>query len=64
MKEKILDHLLKQVDAKVRDFEESLGTGVAKDYADYQYMCGQIKGLLFMRVEIADLKQRMETSDE
>ena len=49
---------------RVKQLEEGLGTGMAKDYAEYQYTCGQIKGLLFMRVEIADLKQRMETSDE
>ena len=64
MKEKILDHLLKQVDVRVRDLEESLGTGVAKDYADYQQTCGQITGLLSVRMYITDLKKNLENFDE
>jgi len=64
MKEKILDHLLKKVDDKVRGLEESLGTGVAKDYADYQKMCGQITGLLSVRLYITDLKKNLENFDE
>jgi hypothetical protein len=64
MKEKILDHLFKQVDVRVRDLEESLGTGVAKDYADYQKTCGQITGLLSVRMYISDLKKNLENFDE
>jgi hypothetical protein len=64
MKEKLLDHLLKQADEKVRRLEESLGRGEAKDFSDYQRMCGEIKGLLTMRLYITDLKSRMENFDE
>jgi hypothetical protein len=64
MKEKILDHLLKQIDGKVRGLEESLGTGVAKDYSDYQKTCGQITGLLSVRMYITDLKKNLENFDE
>jgi len=64
MKEKILDHLLKKMDDKVKVLEEALGVGEAKDYADYQRMCGEIKGLLTMRLEISDLRSRLEHFDE
>jgi hypothetical protein len=64
MKEKILDHLLKQVDDKVKILEETLGIGEAKDYADYQRMCGEIHGLLTMRRNIIDLKSRLENFDD
>jgi len=64
MKEKMLDHLLKQIDGKVRSLEESLGTGVAKDYSDYQRTCGQITGLLSVRMYITDLKKNLENFDE
>ena len=64
MKDKILEHLLKQIDAKVRGLEESLGTGVAKDYADYQKACGQITGLLSVRLYITDLQKNLENFDE
>ena len=64
MNDKILDLLLKQVEGKVRDLEEALGTGVAKDYADYQRMCGEITGLLTVRLYINDLRKNLEKSDE
>ena len=64
MKEKILDHLLKKMDDKVKILEEALGIGEAKDYADYQRMCGDIKGLLTLRLEISDLRSRLEHFDE
>jgi hypothetical protein len=59
-----LDLLLKQIDDKVHRLQEILGVGEAKDYADYQRICGEIKGLLTSRMFITDLKQNMENSDE
>ena len=59
-----LDLLLKQIDEKVRRLEEILGVGEAKDFADYQRICGEIKGLFTTRMFVTDLKQNMENSDE
>lgn len=56
--------LLQKIDNEVSAVEDSLGSGNAKDYADYQSMCGKIKGLLTARVFIKDLQQTMEHSDE
>ena len=64
MNDKILDLLLKQAEGKVRDLEEALGTGIAKDYAEYQRMCGEITGLLTARLNILDLRKNLENSDE
>ena len=64
MKEKLLEHLLKQVDQKVRNLEESLGTGVAKDYAEYLKMVGEISGLLTVRLNIQDLRKNLENDDD
>jgi hypothetical protein len=41
-----------------------IGSGQAKDYSEYQRVCGEIKGLLFARQEILDLKRKMENSDD
>jgi hypothetical protein len=41
-----------------------LGTGAAKDYAEYQNMCGKIRGLLTAQIELSDLKKNLENSDE
>jgi len=43
---------------------EWLASGQAKHYAEYQRICGEIKGLLFAKQEKLDLKQKMENSDE
>ena len=59
-----LDLILKQIDEKVRRLEEILGVGEAKDFAEYQRICGEIKGLLSARMFVLDLKQNMENSDE
>ena len=64
MIDKYLEHLVQKLNEQIRTLEESLGSGIAKDYAEYQNVCGQIKGLLSMRLEISDLKQRLENSDE
>ena len=59
-----LELLLKQIDDKVRRLEEALGVGEAKDFAEYQRICGEIKGLLSARMFVSDLKHNMENSDE
>jgi len=64
MIDKYLEHLHKKLGEQIKHLEESLGAGVAKDYAEYQFMCGQIKGLLSAQLEISDLNHRMENSDE
>jgi hypothetical protein len=64
MKEKILDHLIQNLDDKVRRLEESLGTGEANDYAHYQRMCGDITCLITARLYMLDLKKNLENFDE
>ena len=64
MMDKYLDHLVQKLNDQIKSLEESLGGGAAKDYAEYQYVCGKIKGLLAARSEITDLKHKLEISDE
>ena len=64
MLDKALAHLTNQIDEKVARMQEALGTGVAKDYPEYQKMCGEVQGLLTARLYIADLVRNLEDSDE
>jgi hypothetical protein len=59
-----LDVLLIELDKSVVQKRDWVASGQAKDYAEYQKICGEIKGLLFAKQEILDLKQTMEHSDE
>ena len=58
------DVLVQNLDKEVTAKREWLSSGQAKDYAEYQRICVEIKGLLFAKQEILDLKQKMENSDE
>ena len=59
-----IEVVVREIDAQVKNLEEHLGTGVAKDYAEYQRICGKISGLLSTRRYIQDLQKHMENSDE
>jgi hypothetical protein len=59
-----LEVLVQELDKEVSGKRDWVASGQAKDFADYQRMCGEIHGLLLARQEILDLKQKMENSDE
>ena len=56
--------IIQEIDNQVYNLESHLGTGMAKDYAEYQNICGKISGLLSTRRYIQDLQKNMENSDE
>ena len=58
------DVLIKEIDDKVKQLFEYVGTGKAETFEEYKRLCGEIKGLLTARGYTLDLKQRMEHSDE
>ena len=41
-----------------------VGQGSAKDFSDYQKICGTIQGLVFAEEVIKDLAKRLETQDD
>lgn len=59
-----LDVLVIELDKSIAQKRDWVASGQAKDFAEYQRMCGEIHGLLIARQEITDLKQKMENSDE
>ena len=58
------DVLVQNLDKEIAGKRDWVASGQAKDFPDYQRMCGEIHGLLIARQEILDLKQTMENSDE
>jgi len=59
-----LEAILKEIDETVSNLQDHLGRGMAKDYAEYQNICGKISGLLSTRRYAQDLLKHMENSDE
>ena len=64
MIDKTLTILVQKLDDKIIQVQEALGSGSAKDYADYRAMVGEIKGLLTARLNILDLQKNLEESDD
>jgi hypothetical protein len=60
MEEKLLKHLIKELKEKEQSLMMSLGDGGATDFAVYQNMCGQIRGLLYAQNLMIDLLRKME----
>ena len=62
--DKTLEVLLKQVREKRNQVVEAVANNAAKDYAEYQKLCGEIRGLSLTEGFILDLAKNMEYSDE
>jgi hypothetical protein len=62
--DRVLHHLLRELDKIVKEQAEFLGSGSAKDFADYRYVCGTIRGLGHAEILVKDLVQRLEIDDE
>jgi hypothetical protein len=62
--DKTLEVLLKQVREKRNQVVEAVSNNAAKDYAEYQKLCGEIRGLSLTEGFILDLAKNMEYSDE
>jgi hypothetical protein len=56
-----LEYIDSKLDERRTEIEQHLGRGVAKNYDEYQKLCGVIQGLGFAKEILIDLAQRMET---
>ena len=62
--DKTFEILLKQVRDKREQVIEAVSNNAAKDYSEYQKLCGEIRGLSITEGFILDLAKKMEFSDE
>ncbi len=59
-----LDVLEKKLNEHEQDMTVALVRGGVKDFGEYQRICGVIYGLNLARLNIQDLRQKMESEDE
>jgi hypothetical protein len=64
MDTQIIDYLKSKYQEEIGSVQESLVGGNAKDYAEYQHLCGVIRGLLTAQRELNDLFQKMKDYDD
>ena len=64
MSDHALELALKKIEGEKKAIVENLADGVAKDYAEYQNLCGVIRGLLTAQREINDLLRKLKDDDD
>jgi hypothetical protein len=64
MSDQSLELAFKKIESEKQLIIENLADGVAKDYAEYQNLCGVIRGLLTAQREINDLLRKLKDDDD
>jgi len=60
---KVCEHLLKRYRERRTDLEETLASGGASDWGQYQRIVGEVTGLRIAEQEIIDLRKNMEKDE-
>lgn len=56
--------VLRELREKLDAIKEALCNGQVKDYAEYKYMAGEIRGLSFAIMTTIDLADKIRKSDD
>ncbi len=64
MDTRVLEVISSQINDQIAQIQEFLGTGQAKDYAEYRESCGKIRGLIVAKQQIEDLVRNLEKDDD
>lgn len=63
MRDETLQYLSAKYNEKIKDLENDLGNGTAKDHGDYKYAAGIIRGLKVANNELLELSDKMKEDD-
>jgi len=64
MMDKTLEYLLNEYNDRAAMLTEAVARGNCKDFEEYKYVCGQLRGLEAACAVIKDLTDRLEKSDD
>ena len=64
MSNDVLKHLSDKIQEERLRLSEDMSMGKAKDFGDYKYACGIIRGLLLANNMIIETSERLENSDD
>lgn len=59
-----IEALNKKFEDQKQMLSSALAQGSAKDFADYQHLCGRIRGLADAQIQLNDLAQTLKEPDE
>jgi hypothetical protein len=64
MNTKIINILLSYINERREPLQIALCDGTAKDYSEYQRLCGEIRGFTVIEMYLKDLVKKMEQDDD
>jgi hypothetical protein len=64
MNTKLVNAVLSYINDRRQPLQQALQDGVAKDYAEYQKICGEIRGFTVVEQYLLDLVKRLEREDD
>jgi len=56
--------LLKHMEDDKKSLISALSDGVAKDYAEYKHLCGQIMGLSKAQLRVNEMNARLQNDED
>ena len=62
--ENFFTYYKKELISRQKQVEQSILGGLAKDWADYKYLTGKLRGLEETEQELTDLLKKQELEDE
>lgn len=62
--DKVISVVMKEIRERRSQLSDALAAGSAKDYAEYKYLCGEIRGLSAVEMYLSDLAKNLEQIDE
>ena len=62
--EKVIEIILKQLRERRAQLTDAMANGSAKDYAEYKFLCGEIRGLTAVEMYLQTLAKNLEHDDE
>ena len=60
----IIEAALKEIRERRTQLSEALANKAAKTYDEYQFICGEIRGLTAVEIYLIDLAKNLEHEDE
>jgi hypothetical protein len=64
MEHKVLMVISSKIEERRQQLIDAIGDGSAKDFPEYRYLCGTIRGLDTALLEINDLLRRFKDMDD
>jgi hypothetical protein len=64
MENDVMSVLLKHMEEDKKSLISALSDGVAKDFAEYKHLCGQIMGISKAQLRVNEMNTRLQDQDD